>query len=155
MPLSLQAYNLKTDRCFRASSIGGSTDPFAHIEKRSKTAYNASIKTSTVTMNGDGLSKIAKPVTAAGPMLVKKPEVPKQLLDTFKKIVLSSTSTNKPLLLEELFSGLQGTEHKVSKSMIDRTLTSLVDRKKKAAMKMAEDGSNACIWEIKQVESTG
>jgi hypothetical protein len=106
-------------------------------------------------MNADGSTKIAKPVPAAGPMLVKKPEVPKQLLDTFKQIVLSSTSTTKPLLLEELFTGLQGTEYKVSKSMVDRTCTSLVDKKRRAAIKTAGDGSSGCIWEIKQVEGTG
>lgn len=84
-------------------------------------------------------------------MVVKKPELPKQLLETFKQIVLSSTTTTKPLLLDELFGRLQGTEHRITKSMLDRAYNTFVDKKKKTSIGIAGDGSSECAWEIKNV----
>jgi hypothetical protein len=134
------------------SLAGGTLDPFAHVEKKAKNAYNSSIKVATSTLNADGTPKGDKATSTTGPMLVKKPELPIQLLATFKQIVLSSTSTTKPRLLEELHAGLQGGQYKVNKSMIERTYNSLVDKKKKATIEAASEGSASCVWEIRTTQ---
>lgn len=127
-------------------------DPFAYVEKKGKTVYNTGIKPSTMSVNADSAAKTGKPASAAGPMLVKRPELPKQLFPTFKQIVLSSTTTTRPLLLEELFTRLQGSEHKINKAMLERAYNSYVDKKKKANIGTAEDGSSECVWEIKDIQ---
>lgn len=113
----------------------------------------AGVKTSSTAAPADSATKTGKIASAAGPMLVKKPELPKELLDTFKQVVLASTTTTKPLLLEELFVRLQGTEHKINKAMIERAYNAFVDKKKKKAITAAAgDALSECVWEIKDVQ---
>lgn len=127
----------------------GTLDPFAYAEKKSRPTYTSNNKPGAST-SSDNPTKAEKPV-ATGAMQVKKAELPAELLDPLKASVLASKTTTRPLLIEEVFTALQKLPYKINKGMVDRAIGAIFDKKKKADVGMAPDGSEGCHWEIKKV----
>jgi hypothetical protein len=128
---------------------GGTLDPFAFVEKKSKTAHIANIKLSNGTTNADGTPKTGdKPAKRTGPMQVTLAKLPEAVYDDFRRVVAAATCTTKARLIEDILADLQGKAPKISRSMIDRAVTNFVDKKKKADIVQKADGSPECLWEI-------
>lgn len=134
------------------SMVGGTLDPFAFVEKKTKASLVSSVKIASATTNADGTAKTDK-LVVNGPMQVKKPEVPRDLHHLFEEAVLASKSTTKPVLVEDVFAALQKQQaRKVTKQMINRSIESMVDKKKKADVVVAADGSEGCHWQMKKLD---